>query len=146
MKDEKGKGDTFAERRRHPRLPLKMLVHYLPLEKTSAEMRQESQTLNIGIGGIAMRSDRELAVNEYIVVDLFIPPENKRDTMNFMAVCPEAECHSITVQSRVAWCSPFVEKKYIIGVEFIDMAAADLHYLQAFLQEYKIPDPIAGPL
>jgi c-di-GMP-binding flagellar brake protein YcgR len=136
--------DTFVERRNHPRLPLKIIVNYQKVSESKKGSISKSQSLNLGVGGIAIRSDQEMPVNELIVIYLFLPPEDKRQSLTFLTTCPEIECRKISIQSKVAWCSPFADEKYVFGVEFMNISSEDSEYLKKFMEEYKLPEPKAS--
>ncbi|MCK5241422.1 PilZ domain-containing protein [bacterium] len=136
--------DTFVERRRHPRIPLKIIVNYRKVAESGNSNYKKSQSLNLGIGGIVIRSDQEMPVGELIVVELFLPPEDKRQNLAFLATCPEMECRKVSIQSKIAWSSFFEDEKYIFGVEFLNMSNEDSEYLKSFMEEYKIPESKAA--
>ncbi len=133
--------DTFMERRKHPRLPVKIDVHFHALGSLEEFAVQKSESLNIGAGGVALRSAIKVEAGKKMMLTLFIPPEHKRAQLGHMARCPEEECMEINIQAKVVWVSPFLGDKYLLGVQFLQISQDDQAYLKTFLEDYKLPEP-----
>lgn len=61
---------TRAVKRRHPRIPLQVPVHWRPGD--SPQLR-ESKLLDISVGGALLLTDETLAVDQEIILELVIP-------------------------------------------------------------------------
>ncbi len=135
-------GETAAEARRFPRIPLRMNLQYRVLVKGEAPTFHSSRSLaeDLGAKGLAMRSRHELAPGQLLTVVLFLPPEEKRRDLIDASIYPEAECQKVNILARAAWCKAVGEGRFMVGVEFLDLEPQDRQELKRFLADYELVD------
>ncbi len=143
MNEKTYKGKVSAERRRHPRILLKLWVHFTARihGELARSCSSESLSEDLGTTGLAMRSDQELAAGQTLTLTLFLPPKEKRTDASKTLIYPEDECLPTTIRSRVAWCRALPDQEYILGIEFLDLSPPDRIHLKSFLVDYKLDDP-----
>jgi hypothetical protein len=143
MSREVFRGSTKAENRRYPRMRLKLPVQYKRLKKGEVSGPQASRAEDLGARGIAMRSDHPMRLGQLLMLTLYLPPEKQRNLVKEGAetALSEKECEPVDVLSRVAWCAPFNEKEYMLGVEFLDPDPQHRSRLKEFLVEFDLDKP-----
>ncbi|MCD4813901.1 PilZ domain-containing protein [bacterium] len=141
MGSEVFRGDTFVERRQHPRLPMKLQVCYQTLEKQDSEKVKKSVSMDMSATGMSLRSAQEMFTHETVTVQLFVPAMEQRSRMSILKSCPEEHCRKVTILSRVVWCTVAENKCFILGLEFLDVSLDDQEYINQFLQDYRMPEP-----
>jgi c-di-GMP-binding flagellar brake protein YcgR len=135
-------GETTAESRRYPRIPLRINLQYRVLVKGKPKTFHSSRSLaeDFGAKGLAMRSRHQLEPGQLLTMLLFIPPEDKRKDLIDASIYPEAECLKISVLARAAWCKTVGEDRFMVGVEFLDLESQDRDQLKCFLIDYELDD------
>ena len=74
MTDSKAfKGEAGAERRKFPRIPLKLRMNFQCLAKDSVSPAEEHLAEDLGAGGLAMRSRVRLEKNQILAISLYVP-------------------------------------------------------------------------
>lgn len=143
MNDKPFKGRVAAECRRHPRIPLKLWVHFTARiqGEIAHSCSSESLSEDLGTAGLAMRSDQEMAAGQPLTLTLFLPPRERRTDVSKTLIYPEEECIPATIHARVAWCRALADKEYILGIQFLDLAPLDSGHLKSFLLDYKLDAP-----
>ena len=63
----------FTERRRHPRYPMRLELHYRLPDVGDANAGGSGRTVNISSGGVLFEADRPLPLRKEIVLDVFWP-------------------------------------------------------------------------
>ena len=135
-------GRTQAERRKYPRIPLKMWVHFQCLKEGDASPASlESLAEDLGAGGLAMRSDLHLEQGQMLMVTLYLPPAAKRAQPDDTLIYAEGECLTAVVLSRVIWCRPLKDKEFMVGVKFLDLDGESRRSLKDFLKDYQLDQP-----
>ncbi len=136
------KGEVIVEARRHPRIPLKIKLKYRILIQGETARLEVSHSLadDFGARGLAMRSSHVLKKGQLLTINLFIPPEEKRDEIKSPSQLKEEECIAINILARVAWFKTVGGDKYQVGVEFLDLEPKDRTILKHFLADYKLDD------
>ncbi len=138
MPDTTSSGHAWAERRKYPRHPINIPVRCQFDPLAPEDETEESLSENLGIGGMAIRADQPLEQDRRILVMLYLPANLLRKPGAEASDETEDEFISIVVASRVAWCAPFVDGKFTIGIEFIHLEPDDQECFQAFLREYQL--------
>ncbi|MBN1595535.1 PilZ domain-containing protein [candidate division FCPU426 bacterium] len=140
MHAETGKAETIVERRKYPRLPLKLAVNYLISDQASTRsFFSQSITRDLGIGGMALVVEEKIETGQMITVQIGLP---EPETAFIWAVSrqPMHISRTVTLTSRVIWRQPYEEKKYIIGVQFLDLELLDAQNLKKFLEDFKLQE------
>lgn len=135
------KGETRAENRRHPRVQMKLWIHYRELTKGELSHPGESLAEDLGTQGMAMRSDHPMRAGQLLRITLFLPPEEKRRGVQDMEVYTEEECLPVDILSRVVWCQETDQHEYILGVQFLDPEPRHRNRLKEFLIDYNLDKP-----
>jgi c-di-GMP-binding flagellar brake protein YcgR len=134
MDSEPFKGETIAERRRYPRFPLKLPVHFQCTEK-----KVNTHSENLSLGGLAVLCDHPLDTGQALNLELFIPKD--AGSLESKIVCPEELCVPAAIDARVVWNTRYGDHQFILGVEFLNLhAPADVH-LKKFLANYELAQP-----
>jgi c-di-GMP-binding flagellar brake protein YcgR len=130
-----------AENRRYPRIRLKLWVQYKRLKKGEESGMHESLAEDLGARGMAMRSDHPMRLGQLLMLTLFLPPEGRREDADQEPVFDERDCVPVDILSRVAWCKPFNDQEYMLGVEFMDPDPSHRSRLKSFLVDYNLDQP-----
>lgn len=141
MAEEIYRSTIKAENRRYPRVRFKLLVKFKRLKKGEVSQPEAAQAEDLGARGIAMRSAHPMRLGQLLMVTLMIPAENKRDKVSEAEPLLEKECMPVDVLSRVAWCRPYDDKEYMLGVEFLDPDPHHRSRLKAFLVDFNLDQP-----
>ncbi len=141
MANEEFRGETGAERRRYPRMPIKLQVSYKCIEKGIISKPEAYLAEDLGAGGLAMRSPRSLDSGQMLMLNLFLPPADTEGTDKNLSIFTEEECVMVGILSRVAWCTAFREEGYLIGVQFLDLDRDDRRRLKDFLTNFQLDAP-----
>jgi c-di-GMP-binding flagellar brake protein YcgR len=134
------KGQTQAENRRYPRIHLKLWVHFKCLDKGVSALDLESLAEDLGAGGMAMRSDRDLKPGQLLMLTLYLPPASKRESVETL-IYSEKESLPVAVLSRVVWSAAAADGEFLVGVQFLDLEAKDRRTLKTFLVDYNLDQP-----
>jgi c-di-GMP-binding flagellar brake protein YcgR len=130
-------GETQAERRRYPRVPLKLRLEYQCLEKGNVAPSEKKLAKDLAAGGLAMSSERPLPPNQLLMLTLYLPLPEKRDDLEQGESVGEEESVPVNILSRVAWCARR-EGDFEVGVQFLDMDRDDRKTMKSFLIEYRL--------
>lgn len=111
------------ERRKQPRLYLPLKIRcLLPLEYSGEEF--ECESYNISLGGLCLKSDREIRAGTVVSLEIQLPPGH-----------PEHP-PTIRIFGRIAWEMNLRESNYHHGIEFVDIEDPARDALHAFLAEH----------
>lgn len=138
---EEFKGQTRAENRRHPRVQLKLWVHYRLMRQGTVSAPLESLAEDLGTRGTAIRSDHPERVGQLLVVTLYLPLEQKRKSPAETPVYSEDESLPVEILSRVVWCKQLETREYMLGIEFLDPKPGHRNRLKSFLIDYNLDQP-----
>ncbi len=141
MAKEEFRGETGAERRRYPRMPIKLQVSYKCIEKGIISKPEAYLAEDLGAGGVAMRSPRSLDLGQMLMLSLFLPPADDEGKDKDLNIITEEECVTVGILSRVAWCTSFREDGYLVGLQFLDLDRDDRRRLKDFLMNFKLDAP-----
>lgn len=141
MKEEIYRGIIKAENRRHPRVKLKLTVRYKRLKKGEVTGPHAGQAEDFGARGIAMRSMHPMRLGQLLMLTIYLPAESERRLEKEERQAREENTLPVDILSRVAWCAPYDDKEYMLGVEFLDPDPAHRSRLKAFLIEYNLDQP-----
>lgn len=130
-------GETQAERRRYPRVPLKLRLEYQCLEKGKVTPSEKKLAKDLAAGGLAMISENPLSPNQLLMLTLFLPQPEKREAIEQGGTVPAEDSTPVNILSRVAWCARR-EGDFEVGVQFLDMDRDDRKTMKAFLIEYRL--------
>lgn len=127
-------GKTNAERRRFERKEMSLNLQFRCLAKDNISDIKSDLAEDLGAGGLAMRSDKELNIDQLLMVTITLPvDENDRKKVE--------EQSEVSVLSRVAWTKPAKDSGYIIGIQFLDLEPTERQILKSFLVEYQLDRP-----
>lgn len=135
------KGETRAENRRHPRLQLKIWVHYQLLKPGEATRTAESLSEDLGAGGIAIRSHSPVADNQLLLLTLYLPPEDKREGPAETLIYSEDDCLPVEILACAAWSAQKQKQDYMVGVQFLEIKREHRKRLKDFLVDYQLALP-----
>ena len=80
--------DAIIEKRKFPRKPLNLIVHFHVISSKPGEEMHES-TENISACGLAFRCGQKLEKGQKIMITLYLPPKEKRNDDKKNLVCQE---------------------------------------------------------
>jgi hypothetical protein len=132
--------DTLAERRRFPRVALRLPVHYQSgAESGDVSLFNSSITHDLGIGGMAMIATRPLETGDLLNLTLFLPPDAETEP----GTSPDHPDpgSQVNLLSRVIWRQHLTEDQYLLGVQFLDLADQHCERLKTFLRDYRLQTP-----
>jgi hypothetical protein len=133
-------GQTRAENRRSPRIHLKLWVHFKCLDKGMSPLDLESLAEDLGAGGMAIRSDRDLKPGQLLMLTLYLPPVGKRESEATL-IYSEKESLPVPILSRVVWCTATTDREFLAGIQFLDLESKDRGTLKSFLVDYSLDQP-----
>lgn len=123
---------SFADRRRYPRFPIRLKLHFLSLKIRDHGHLQECTTRDLAMGGLAMRGHQSLENGQRLMINLFLPASKP-------AAEPPAEkqtAHKIAqafILSKVVWQKEVEGNQFLSGVQFLELTTFDRKRLQDFL-------------
>lgn len=131
------KGYSGAERRRSPRYPTTVKLHYQHLKHLKSNKPthlQESVTKDLSAGGLAMLSAHKLEPGQTLMLTIFLPvkPAKGRSGRDQEPVQAYMLC-------RVVWHVRLSRNLYVHGIQFVDLATEDRKRLGHFLKACQIP-------
>jgi hypothetical protein len=139
---ERFMGEAGAERRRYPRMPLRLRLSYQCLERGSVAPPEKNLAQDLAAGGLAMHCERVLPQGQLLMLQLFLPPA-KAGAPDTGTEYHEEESSVVSILSRVAWCAPARKGGFDLGVQFLDMDRDDRQTMKGFLGEYRLFPPDA---
>ncbi|NTV51955.1 MAG: PilZ domain-containing protein [Candidatus Firestonebacteria bacterium] len=132
-------GETGAERRRFPRKPMKLRVAYQCLAKDRISPKEAHVALDVGSGGLAMRSHEPLAKGQIVMLTLFIPLEERLAAAGGeVPDYSESDCVGANILARVARCTSLGLGDYQLGIQFLDADGQSRERLKKFLMNYRL--------
>jgi c-di-GMP-binding flagellar brake protein YcgR len=140
MSENEFTSDTVVEKRKFPRKPLNLIVHFHEISSEPGDEIHES-TEDISACGMSLRSKKPLEKGKKVMVTLYLPPKEMRNKdINFL-LCPESDCDAIKIYAHVIWNMPMFGGNYIHGIEFISVELKDKKVFDEFLQDYTLNLP-----
>lgn len=132
-------GQAAAERRRYPRIPLTLGIQFMLVNREKLSMAFETVSDDLGVEGLAMSCDKKLDKDQQLLLTLLVPEDASKKLRQFDGqVCSEKGCIPVAVFSRVAWCQHQSGKKYIAGVQFLEVTETGRDILKTFFLDYKL--------
>lgn len=139
MKPKVFKGEASAERRKYPRIPLTIAVQFMMVDREKLSAALESVSDDLGVEGLAMISATKLPKDQKLLITLLVPEDANEKLMHHDAsICTEKGCIPVAVFSRVAWCKDAEDKKFRIGVQFLEITETGRQILKDFFLDYKL--------
>ncbi len=139
MKPTIYKGETSAERRRYPRIPLTLSVQFMMVNREKLSAALETVSDDLGVEGLAMISTTKLSKDQKLLLTLLVPEDANDKLMNHDAsITTEKGCIPVAIFSRVAWCEDVDAHKYRIGVQFMEITETGRQILKDFFLDYKL--------
>jgi hypothetical protein len=133
------KGETSAERRRYPRLPLTLSIQFMIVNREKLSQAFETLSADMGVEGLAMTCDKKLELEQKLLLTLLVPENASSKLRQFDGqVCAETGCIPVAVLSRVAWCQHQSGRKYVVGVQFLEVTETGREILKTFFLDYKL--------
>ncbi len=132
--------ETGSERRNYPRLPLKLRLQYNSIQKGNISSLVETQSEDLGTGGLTMPSKERMKTGQVLMVTLLLPPRRKNKNPG-PAGSPgtlQAKELPVAVLSRVAWCRYLLQKEYQLGVQFLALTFANRQSLKEFFTDNNL--------
>lgn len=118
----------FSEKRKHPRIDIRIPLKYKELRATSPVSRG-ALTKNLSVGGVRFHSDRFISLSCRMVVEINLPLISK----------------PLRAISKVAWIRKIpAGDDYEIGNQFLDMKREDRSLITDFIKKVII-QPTANP-
>lgn len=131
------KGHSGVERRRSPRYPATVKLHYQHLKHLKSNKPthlQESVTKDLSAGGLAMLSAQKLETGQTLMLTLFLPGKPAKGTNG-----RDQEPVQAYMLCRVIWHVRLSRNMYVHGLQFVDLAAEDRKRLGDFLKICQSP-------
>ncbi|MEW6516210.1 MAG: PilZ domain-containing protein [candidate division FCPU426 bacterium] len=126
---------AFTDRRRHPRYPVKVKLHYLSLKLRDHGHLQEGYTHDLALGGLAMKGHHALEAGQQLMINLFLPALPSAGAQQ-----PDKETVRKTIQafilSKVVWQKQEAGH-FLSGVQFMELTTYDRKRLKDFLADIK---------
>ncbi len=99
-------GNLHPERRRFLRIPDGVRVRYMvPLDFSG--IKWETETENIGAGGIRIKRDKEIKKGTIVAIELELLVSKEKEEI-------------VRTMARVVWCEKIAgEDEYSVGLEFV---------------------------
>jgi hypothetical protein len=122
---------SFADRRRYPRFPVRLRLHYLSLKIRDHGHLQEGVTHDVALGGLAMRCHQALEAGQQLMINLFLPAPHPAPEPQ-----PEKASRGIAqafILSKVVWQKEVDDHQFLSGVQFLELTTFDRKRLQDFL-------------
>lgn len=135
------RGGVESERRRYPRIPIKLEVQFKCVGKGKVYNSHVHWAEDLGAGGLALRSRRLLKVGQMLLVTLFLPPAGGREKRRIQEPVTAKNGVAVSVLSRVAWNSSRPDGSYLLGIQFLDLDRNERKLLKGFLVEYQLDSP-----
>lgn len=118
------KGEVFAEKRRQKGLALKLDVHYIAKEHQGAcSLFTHMIARHLGISGMVVMVPEKMTTGQILEVQVMLPGESR-----------------ITMLSRVLWSQIYDERRFMAGLQFLEVNHQDSSKFQAFLYDYELQD------
>lgn len=135
-----GDVETGSERRNHPRLSLKLRLQYNCIKKGNISTLVETQSEDLGTGGLTIRSKQRVKTGQILMVKLLLPfPRRDKSAGPAQALdIPEEKHLPVAVLSRVAWCRYYQESEFRLGVQFIALTRANRQSLKKFFLDCSL--------
>ena len=129
-----------SERRNFPRLPLKLRLQYNCIKKGNVSTLFETQSEDLGTGGLTMRSKQRVKTGQILMVTLLLPSCRKDKSAGPAESLDSLKEKSlpVAVLSRVAWCRYAPENEYQLGIQFLALTLANRQSLKKFFSEYSL--------
>ncbi len=109
----------FSEKRKHPRLDIRIPLTYKELRATSP-VSKGALTKNLSVGGVKFHSDRFISLSCRMVVEINLPSISK----------------PLRAISKVAWIRKLqAGGDYEIGNQFLDMRKDDRSLITDFIKK-----------
>ncbi|MEW6516194.1 MAG: PilZ domain-containing protein [candidate division FCPU426 bacterium] len=132
-------GETSAERRRYPRIPLTLSIQFMLVNREKLSPAFETVSADLGVEGLAMTCEKKLEAEQKVLLTLLVPENASNKLRQFDdQVCDDKGCIPVAVLSRVAWCQHRNGKKYLVGVQFLEITETGRDILKTFFVDYKL--------
>lgn len=132
-------GEASAERRRYPRLPMTLSIQFMLVKREKLSQAFETISADMGVEGLAMSCEKKLDIEQQLLLTLLVPENASSKLKQFSnQVCAEKGCIPVAVLSRVAWCRHQSGKKYVVGVQFLEVTETGREILKTFFLDYKL--------
>ncbi|RPJ42778.1 MAG: PilZ domain-containing protein [Deltaproteobacteria bacterium] len=111
---------VLTERRRHPRIPLRLPTEYFPEGKTRSRL---CHTINIGEGGVLLCLPEKLQVGQRLKIEVFY--------------YFDYELERFCATGEVVWAENLEDSPigYRSALEFVDLSLRDFEKLKKFLRK-----------
>lgn len=132
-------GQTSAERRRYPRLPLTLSIQFMVVNREKLSQAFETLSADMGVEGLAMTCEKKLEPEQKLLLTLLVPENASSKLRQFDGqVGVEKGCIPVALLSRVAWCQHEGTKKFRVGVQFLEITETGRDILKTFFLDYKL--------
>lgn len=132
----------LKDRRRFPRIPLKLCVKYKTIVNGKLSDSFENHTDNLCAGGVGVRSPHPFEPRQMMMVHVLLPPEEQWPAVQEHYCYTEDDGILVVARAHVVWCSPVNENEYRLGLEFVELDHHSRERLKRFLAELKHgPEP-----
>lgn len=132
-----------VENRRFPRVRFKLGIHYAEVQKGELPKPLQSLAEDVGVGGMAMYSNKKLTKGQLLTVNIYLPPAEKYINTSEIPVYLKEECEPVTLFARVVWCHQDKKHGFRAGIKFFDVDKKNAKQFKHFLVEYELDEPIS---
>ncbi len=122
--------DPTQERRRHPRLPIRVDVHCNSFQEGKVFLRVSSQSDDLGAGGLSLTANQPVPPGLKMLVSFFLPFKGGEASPEPVQSLP------VIARARVAWCL-LMDRNYRLGLEFKEINPYSRDLFQTFLATYQ---------
>jgi hypothetical protein len=119
-----------TDRRRHPRLPIRVDVHCNSFQEGKVFLRVSSQSEDLGVGGLSLTATQPVPPGLKMLVSFFLPFKGETEDDEPVQSLP------VIARARVAWCQ-LMDRNYRLGLEFNDINPYSRDLFQSFLSTYQ---------
>ncbi|MCD4814504.1 PilZ domain-containing protein [bacterium] len=141
MNESSYNAETIAERRKFVRYQLALKVHYFKsVEQSFSAEKSQSISRDLGIGGVAILLEESLKPGQTLKVEIALPNVEDIFSGDQDSLAMSASEKNIALLSEVVWCRQEKDKRYLVGVRFLDLEKEDAKALKFFLEEYSLRD------
>jgi c-di-GMP-binding flagellar brake protein YcgR len=136
------RGDLTVENRKYPRSRFLLGLRLAPLEPGKLPKPIRTLAADVGAGGMSIHSEKEFTADQLLTVILYLPPLDYNHPPTELPEYCESDCVPVTILCRVVWCRREGERRYKLGLAFMDIEQRHRKFLKHFLVEYELDEEV----